>query len=77
MAKAKNIAVEEIKNTHFFLKKMDEDKLSFLYICRAMTWPPRSSSTAECLCLIACLREEQASTASWEPRPSFEVAEMY
>ena len=34
------------------------------------------SSTAECLRLIARLREEQASTASWEPRPPFEAAEM-
>ena len=49
---------------------------SVLNICRAMTRPPRPSSTAECLCLIARLREEQASTASWEPRPPFEVAEM-
>ena len=46
------------------------------YICRATTRPPRPSSTAECLRLIARLREEQASTASWEPRPPFEVAEM-
>ena len=46
------------------------------YICRATTRPPRPSSTAECLCLIARLREEQASAASWEPRPPFEAAEM-
>ena len=46
------------------------------YICRATTWPPRPSSTAECLRLIAHLREEQASAASWEPRPPFEAAEM-
>ena len=26
--------------------------------------------------LLLTLREEQASTASWEPRPPFEVAEM-
>ena len=45
-------------------------------ICRATTRPPRPSSTAECLRLIARLREEQASAASWEPRPPFEVAEM-
>ena len=45
-------------------------------ICRATTRPPRPSSTAECLCLIACLREEQASAVSWEPRPPFEAAEM-
>ena len=45
-------------------------------ICRATTRPPRPSSTAECLCLIARLRGEQASAASWEPRPPFEVAEM-
>ena len=45
-------------------------------ICRATTRPPRPSSTAECLCLIAHLREEQASAASWEPRPPFEAAEM-
>ena len=32
--------------------------------CRAMTRPPRPSSTAECLRLIAHLREEQAPTAS-------------
>ena len=38
--------------------------------------PPRPSSTAECLRLIARLREEQASAASWEPRPPFEAAEM-
>ena len=47
-----------------------------LCICRATTRPPRPSSTAECLCLIARLREEQASAASWEPRPPFEAAEM-
>ena len=46
------------------------------HICRVTTRPPRPSSTAECLCLIARLREEQASAASWEPRPPFEVAEM-
>ena len=45
-------------------------------ICRATTRPPRPSSTAECLRLIARLREEQASAASWEPRPPFEAAEM-
>ena len=45
-------------------------------ICRATTRPPRPSSTAECLHLIARLRGEQASAASWEPRPPFEVAEM-
>ena len=26
--------------------------------------------------LLPALREEQASTASWEPRPPFEVAKM-
>ena len=26
--------------------------------------------------LLPALREEQASTASWEPRPPFEAAEM-
>ena len=46
------------------------------HICRATTRPPRPSSTAECLRLIARLRGEQASAASWEPRPPFEVAEM-
>ena len=46
------------------------------HICRATTRPPLPSSTAECLCLIARLREEQASAASWEPRPPFEAAEM-
>ena len=45
-------------------------------ICRATTRPPRPSSTAECLRLIARLRGEQASAASWEPRPPFEVTEM-
>ena len=44
--------------------------------CRATTRPPHPSSTAECLHLIARLREEQASTASWEPRPPLEAAEM-
>ena len=47
-----------------------------LYICRATTRPPRPLSTAECLRLTARLREEQASAASWEPRPPFEAAEM-
>ena len=46
------------------------------YICRATTRPPRPSSTAECLRLIARLRGEQASAASWEPRPPFEATEM-
>ena len=41
-----------------------------------MTWPPHPSSTAECLRLIARLREEQASAASWGPWPPFEAAEM-
>ena len=45
-------------------------------ICHATTRPPRPSSITECLRLIARLREEQASTASWEPRPPFEAAEM-
>ena len=47
-----------------------------LDMCRATMQPPRPSSTAECLRLIARLREEQASAASWEPRPPFEAAEM-
>ena len=47
-----------------------------LCICRATMRPPRPSSTAECLRLIARLRGEQASAASWEPRPPFEAAEM-
>ena len=47
-----------------------------LDICRATTRPPRPSSTAECLRLIARLRGEQASAASWEPRPPFEATEM-
>ena len=51
-------------------------ELALLNICRATTWSPRPSSTAECLRLIARLREEQASAASWEPRPPFEAAEM-
>ena len=46
------------------------------HICRATTRPPRPSSTAECLRLIARLRGEQASAASWEPRPPFEATEM-
>ena len=53
---------------------MEIDKRS--NICRATTQPPRPSSTAECLHLIARLRGEQASAASWEPRPPFEAAEM-
>ena len=47
-----------------------------VYICRATTRPPRPSSTTECLRLIARLQGEQASAASWEPRPPFEVTEM-
>ena len=50
--------------------------LQKLNICRATTRPPRPSSTAECLRLIARLRGEQASAASWEPRPPLEAAEM-
>ena len=45
-------------------------------ICRATMRPPRPSSTAECLRLIARLRGEQASAASWGPRPPFEATEM-
>ena len=45
-------------------------------ICRATTRPPHPSSTAECLRLIARLREDQTSAASWEPRPPFEAAKM-
>ena len=51
-------------------------QLSTLSICRATTRPPGPSSTAECLRLIARLQEEQASAASWEPRPLYEAAEM-
>ena len=47
-----------------------------LSICHATMRPPRPSSTAECLRLIARLRGEQASAASWEPRPPFEATEM-
>ena len=52
------------------------DTVGISYICRATTRPPRPSSTAECLRLIARLRGEQASAASWEPRPPFEATEM-
>ena len=58
------------------IQKDDVQVETICCICRATTRPPRPSSTAECLCLIACLREEQASAASWEPRPPFEAAEM-
>ena len=54
----------------------DTDIVDDQDICRATTRPPRPSSTAECLRLIACLRGEQASAASWEPRPLFEATEM-
>ena len=50
--------------------------IAHVSICRATTRPPRPSSTAECLHLIARLRGEQASAASWEPRPPFEATEM-
>ena len=60
-----------------FEKVIEQDLvIMYIYICRATTRPTRPSSTAECLRLIARLREEQASTASWEPRPPFEAAEM-
>ena len=39
--------------------------------CRLAPW-----WIAECLRLIAHLSETQASAASWESRPPFEVAEM-
>ena len=63
-----------LKNCHFSVKK----KKSFLTHMDLYdpTRPPRPSSTAECLRLIARLRGEQASAASWEPRPPFEAAEM-
>ena len=57
-------------------KLFPEYGTNFRYICRATTRPPRPSSTAECLRLIARLRGEQASAASWEPRPPFEATEM-
>ena len=50
--------------------------LQLFSICRATTRPPRPSSTAECLRLIARLRGEQASAASWEPQPPFEATQM-
>ena len=56
--------------------KQNEIKVEIESICRATTRPPRPSSTAECLRLIARLRGEQASAASWEPRPPFEATEM-
>ena len=55
---------------------IDISRPAWLSICRATMRPPRPSSTAECLRFIARLREEQASAASWEPRPPFEAAEM-
>ena len=62
-------------------KSMEDRQINDFYkiwrhICRATTRPPRPSSTAECLRLIARLRGEQASAASWEPRPPFEATEM-
>ena len=64
---------------HFSFFEHEQCKLDLkliLCICRATTRPPRPSSTAECLRLIARLRGEQASAASWEPRPPFEATEM-
>ena len=58
------------------IQKDDVQIETFCCICCAMMRPPHPSSTAECLHLIACLREEQASAASREPRPPFEAAEM-
>ena len=66
---------EEAKKEKF-IETMPIMIQTHLIICRATTRPPRPSSTAECLRLIARLREEQASTASWEPRSPFEAAEM-
>ena len=62
---------EEAQESHIL-----EEQDTMIYICRATTRPPRPSSTAECLRLIARLRGEQASAASWEPRPPFEATEM-
>ena len=64
------------KITKLILVTQHTCKYANIYICRATTRPPRPSSTAECLHLIARLREEQASAASWEPRPPLEAAEM-
>ena len=65
---------------HYFLYgkefTLETDQKPLVSICRATTRPPRPSSTAECLRLIARLRGEQASAASWEPRPPFEATEM-
>ena len=58
------------------IQKDDVQIETICCICHATMWPPRPLSTAECLRLIARLREEQASTASWEPRPPLEAAEM-
>ena len=64
-------AIEKLRAMH-----QEPDEQMQQYICRATTRPPRPSSTAECLRLIARLRGEQASAASWEPRPPFEATEM-
>ena len=66
-----NILIEHLINRSMNLQSRPSPT-----ICRATMRPPRSSSTAECLRLIARLREEQVSAASWDPRPPFEAAEM-
>ena len=65
------IGTKEYKNDFIVCKNLVRP-----CICCATMRLPRPSSTAECLCLIARLQGEQASAASWEPRPPFEVAEM-
>ena len=67
--------IGECPNLKADIKVIDENDKPFMDD-QATTRPPRPSSTAECLRLIARLREEQASAASWEPRPPFEAAEM-
>ena len=64
------------KNTIKVQAEVHRETPRRLNICRATMRPPRPSSTAECLRLIAHLQGEQASAASWEPRPPFEAAEM-
>ena len=66
--------LETVTNT--LLQKFPGQSLPDASICRATTRRPCPSSTTECLRLIARLRGEQASVASWEPRPPFEATEM-
>ena len=69
--------VEEAIKYGQFLKKSEEDiaeAIDIYVVRRRGRLAPRQPLSV--CALLPAPREEQASTASWKPRPPFEVAEM-